>query len=286
MDTTGSLRGYTCFAYLIRPNQAKTAWVVDKKRAIKVLERASVDNPASNTAEAQREVEVNAMVSNPGHDCVCRFHECAYDHTYLFIVLDFCDDGELFDHVASGAFHVAANPAQQTPRVQQCFQEMMKGLRYLHLQNITHRDMKIENVMLSREAPAKIIDFGLCLRGDVQPQREGGRGTVSFMAPEVHTCQGPWSGFKADIWSCGVVLFMLLTGAPPYELPSDADPRFRMIRDPLQGPGALIDFWQAQGMPALASIPAQARDLLGQMLLADPARRPDAQTVLDHPWLN
>jgi serine/threonine protein kinase len=167
----------------------------------------------------------------------------------------------------------------------------MEGVSYLHACNVFHRDLKIENVMLTGKDTVQIIDFGLSMHGDVQPAREGQRGTPSSMAPEVASSDGsstlsrPFSGFKADIWSCGVILFLLLAGTMPYQHPNSSDPKFVMIRD--QGVLQLMDHWLKNEPWAggLAAISAAARDLLAQMMHADPARRPNAQAVLGHPWL-
>jgi serine/threonine protein kinase len=286
MKTSGMIKGYVAMAYLVTPNQQRDAWVVhrNQKRALKVLHMSSpVDNKgvrdtASNLAEAQREVEVQRRISVPGHSCVCQLHECLYDHEFLILVLDFCDDSELFNHIAD--VPQAQRICGDTPRVKQVFRFIMEGIYYLHATcNVTHRDIKCENVMLTRMHPcyAKLIDFGFVLDGDMQPASEGRRGTISYMAPEQYTPNGPWSGFKADIWGCGVILFMLLAAAPPLDIPDKSDPRFAKICD--ESPGALLAFWNIGGIshPAL--------DLLAQMLREDPAQRWDAQRVLTHPWL-
>jgi hypothetical protein len=83
------------------------------------------------------QVELSALISSPCHGNVCRFYECALDQYMMCLVLDFCDDGELFDHVAAGSF------GGDVPQVKKCFRQIMEGLRHLHRHNISHMDMNV-----------------------------------------------------------------------------------------------------------------------------------------------
>jgi serine/threonine protein kinase len=281
---TGSIRGEVRYACVIKQNpDGGGSWCVDMeqrpwKRAIKMLEMPSVRD---NAADAQREVELNALMRSLRHDNVCRFYECALDQHSMCLVLDFCDGGDLFENVAEGS-------VGDTPRVKTVFRQIMEGLCHLHRHNISHMDMKVENMMLTDGGDlVKIIDFGLSLPGDMQ---EGGtvRGTVQCMAPEVYAQARGYSGFKADVWSCGVMLFLMLAGAPPFEKPDISDPRYDLVSN--RSPGALLEHWvkesdDAELVRLLRCITPAAKDLLAQMMCVDPTQRPDAQAVLDHPWL-
>jgi calcium-dependent protein kinase len=269
-------------------------------RAIKMLDSESVQATADNQEEVKREVEIQSMLSiggeGGGSEHVCRLYECAYDHACICLVLEFCDLGDLYGSVATGQLPLGDNSA-----VQDVFSQLMAGLVYVQVNGITHMDMKIENIMLSscadsaagRVAKLKIIDFGFCLAGDQQPQSEGGRGTTRFMSPEVYAVARVFSGFKADMWSAGIILFILLSGSMPLEFPDMADENFRLIKEKgvrflVTRPSGLksrqsarMDEWRH----AFAGVSPAAVDLLGRLLSIDPSRRPTPQEALSHPWL-
>lgn len=157
-------------------------------------------------------------------------------------------------------------------------------LQFLQSRFICHRDMSLENILLHNDA-AKIIDFGLAIGIPVDANGmtcslppTGAVGKIFYMPPEIYRNQIPFNGFSADIWSTGVMLFIMVTGAPPFERPDDADPRFQMIAK-----GRLSDMLDSWGM---SHISANVRDLLSRMLVVDdPRKRCTVDQMARHPWL-
>ena len=180
-------------------------------RAIKMLDSVSIQVDEDTQEDVKREVEIQAQLSNPGHENVCKLYECCYDYKYLFLVLEFCAEGDLYTCLTSGMF-----PPGDNEQVKDVFRQLMRGLAFLQANAITHMDLKAENVMMISQTPngpqLKIIDFGYSIWGEEQPQREGGRGTTKYMAPEVYAMKGRdgFNGFRADSWSAGIMLCMLL----------------------------------------------------------------------------
>ena len=140
------------------------------------------------------------------------------------MVLELVSGGELFDFVALGG---KLSEAQ----ARYFFKEMLSGLDYMHRKGIAHRDLKPENILLDKNFVLKITDFGFC---GPNAGRDGSGllqtqlGTSSYMAPEIHMGK-PYKGSQADIFSLGIILFVILTQRPPFESASPQNPHYRLI---------------------------------------------------------
>jgi serine/threonine-protein kinase HSL1, negative regulator of Swe1 kinase len=154
------------------------------------------------------------------------------------------------------------------------FRQIITALSYCHRINIFHRDLKPENVLLDRETlQVKLVDFGMAA---LQPQ--GSKlttpcGSPHYAAPEVIAMK-PYDGSKADIWSCGVMLYVLLTGLPPFNISGDEKNfkyLFKAIRE--------ADYRLPGNMSP------EAKDLIRSILVPDPDRRPTIDQIWDHPLM-
>jgi len=179
------------------------------------------------------------------------------------MVLELCRGGNLFDWVT----------ASHKPDVARFFfQQLVKGMVHIHGQGLAHLNIDLENLMLDRDC-LKIGNFvfarpaqnPLTATVDTLP------GHKQYMAPEVFQTTTPFDGRKADMWSLGVVLFALLTGVLPFQLPCLSDPAFCAVT-------------QGQGVSALGLSPP-ATVLLTQLLAVDPTSRPTAEEALAAEWL-
>jgi serine/threonine protein kinase len=202
---------------------------------------------------------------------------CLSDASHIYSVMRFCNGGELYDYVD-------ANGVMNEPSARNLFRQILSGLSHLQSIGVCHRDMSLENLLITREMDCVIIDMGMCLRlprsqetGEVlliPPQ--GPCGKKNYIAPEVLANASPFNGLLVDIWAAGVILFILLTGVPPVETASPLDARYRMIRD-----GSLRTMllqWNIH-------ISEQAMDLLQNMLREDPGARLTIEQILAHPWM-
>ena len=152
------------------------------------------------------------------------------------------------------------------------FRQVMSAIEYIHALDIFHRDIKLENILIEGKTGAvKLIDFGFsCLSKD---KLKIFCGTPSYMSPEI-VSKREYFGGPSDIWACGVLLYSLLFGTFPFKSVTTEKELFRKINR------GIISL---QSMTSL-SLTFEAKDLIKSMLSPDPADRPTASMVLNHPW--
>eukprot|EP00826_Nyctotherus_ovalis_P007961 TRINITY_DN1205_c0_g1_i1.p1 TRINITY_DN1205_c0_g1~~TRINITY_DN1205_c0_g1_i1.p1 ORF type:complete len:290 (-),score=38.61 TRINITY_DN1205_c0_g1_i1:560-1429(-) len=151
--------------------------------------------------------------------------------------------------------------------------QTLEGLKYLHSHKIIHRDLKLGNLFLTERMEEKIGDFGLATRLEFEgDKRRTICGTPNYIAPEVLDSKQGHS-YEADIWSLGVVLYILLVGKPPFEMP-DLKSTYRRIR--------ANDY----AFPEKVYISAEARSLIAKIFNPDPSKRPKIEEILAHPFLS
>ncbi|XP_074575999.1 CBL-interacting protein kinase 23-like [Curcuma longa] len=159
--------------------------------------------------QIKREISTMKLIRHPN---VVRMHEVIASKTKIYLVLEFVDGGELFDKIAR-------NGKLKENEARKYFQQLINAVDYCHSRGVFHRDLKPENLLLDATGVLKISDFGLSALP--QQVREDGMlyttcGTPNYVAPEVIKDKG-YDGAKADIWSCGVILFVLMAGYLPFE---------------------------------------------------------------------
>ncbi|XP_052147181.1 calcium-dependent protein kinase 9 [Oryza glaberrima] len=221
---------------------------------------------AVDVADVRREVAI--MASLPDHPALVRLRAAYEDADAVHLVMELCDGGELFDRiVARGRYteRAAAAAARTVAEV----------VRACHAHGVMHRDLKPENFLYAgkaEDAQLKAIDFGLSVFFRPGERFREIVGSPYYMAPEVlRRDYGP----EVDIWSAGVILYILLCGVPPFWAETEQGVARAILR------GA-ADF-DREPWPRISRA---AKSLVRQMLDVDPRRRPTAQQVLDHPWLH
>lgn len=230
--------------------------------AIKILDKASIQQ--QNMGEQiKKEISIMKMIKHPA---VVNLHEVLASRSKIFIVLEFISGGELFDKI------VDAGKFDET-KAQYYFHQMVGGVAYCHDQGVYHRDLKPENLLLTAEDDLKISDFGLSsisIAGteSVSQLLHTTCGTPNYVAPEVLADKG-YDGQAADVWSLGVILYVLLAGFLPFDEPTMSG-LFRKIQ---KG-----DF---QFPPWFSP---EAKDLIGKILVVDPAKRFQLKDVQAHKW--
>ena len=205
----------------------------------------------------------------------------------LHIVMDLLTGGPLLDELLSHGSHGYTEQEAMT-----AFQPLLRALHYLHSHDITHRDVKLENLLLARPGDlhsAVLCDFGLA-SAHFESGQDGMRwccGSAAYMAPEVARRQVPY-GCEVDLWSAGVVLHLLLTGLTPFApvTACDADASSHgMQDDDAQLAGAEAAGWRvAMDGPEWATVSAAAKELCGHLLSLHPGDRPAASAALAHDW--
>ncbi|KAG9146013.1 hypothetical protein Leryth_015638 [Lithospermum erythrorhizon] len=174
--------------------------------AMKVLDRATIINHKM-VDQIKREISIMKLVRHPH---VVRLHEVIASRTKIYIVLEFITGGELFDKIVH---HGRLSEAE----ARRYFQQLIDGVEYCHSKGVYHRDLKPENLLLDSQGNLKISDFGLSASpGQGVNILKTTCGTPNYIAPEVLSRKG-YDGALADIWSCGVILYVLLAGYLPFD---------------------------------------------------------------------
>eukprot|EP00485_Elphidium_margaritaceum_P022907 CAMPEP_0202710608 /NCGR_PEP_ID=MMETSP1385-20130828/22566_1 /ASSEMBLY_ACC=CAM_ASM_000861 /TAXON_ID=933848 /ORGANISM="Elphidium margaritaceum" /LENGTH=1085 /DNA_ID=CAMNT_0049370179 /DNA_START=85 /DNA_END=3342 /DNA_ORIENTATION=+ len=231
------------------------------------------------------------------------------DRNFLYIVTRFFGGGSLWKTIENAALRqdsssVAAaadeekshdaRHIQNEQDIQRIMQQILQGLAFLHEQDVAHLDIKPDNIMFTETGEIRLIDFGVSRVIPALQKRGVITGTPNFVAPEV--IEGGYDK-KADVWSVGVILFMLRFGHPPFwqdsslaannnnsnteEAESEHDALFALIRkgfEPVTKPG--LGPWFPQGIPVSDSL----KDLISKMLVKDLARRLTASECLAHEY--
>ena len=148
--------------------------------------------------------EIN-ILSTLDHPNVIKTYEYFIDNRFIYIVTEYLSGGELFDKIKQ-----ETSFSEDDSR--KIFKEILEGVNYLHSKNIVHRDLKPENIMYEGKI-LKIVDFGSSKQIDNKNKMKNFHGTSYYIAPEI--LKGEYNE-KCDVWSCGVILYILLSGRPPF----------------------------------------------------------------------
>ncbi|XP_038894384.1 CBL-interacting serine/threonine-protein kinase 23-like isoform X1 [Benincasa hispida] len=176
--------------------------------AIKILDKEKVLKHKM-ISQIKREISTMKLIRHPN---VIRMFEVMASKSKIYIVLEFVTGGELFDKIVSRG-------RMKEDEARKYFQQLINAVDYCHSRGVSHRDLKPENLLLDASGVLKVSDFGLSALP--QQVREDGLlhttcGTPNYVAPEVINNKG-YDGAKADLWSCGVILFVLMAGYLPFE---------------------------------------------------------------------
>ncbi|KAJ0231279.1 Serine/threonine-protein kinase SRK2G [Hirschfeldia incana] len=203
------------------------------------------------------------------HPNIIRFKEVVLTPTHLAIVMEYASGGELFERICNaGRFSEA--------EARYFFQQLVCGVDYCHSLQICHRDLKLENTLLDGSpAPLlKICDFGYSKSSLLHSRPKSTVGTPAYIAPEVLS-RREYDGKNADVWSCGVTLYVMLVGGYPFEDPDDP----RNFRKTIQRIMAV-----QYKIPDYVHISQECRHLLSRIFVTNPAKRITLKEIKKHPW--
>ncbi|CAN6349639.1 unnamed protein product [Urochloa humidicola] len=228
--------------------------------AVKILDRARVLSQRIGD-QIRREIATLKLLRHPN---VVRLHEVAASKTKIYMVLEFVNGGELFDRIA-----IKGKLSEQEGR--RLFQQLVDGVSYCHEKGVYHRDLKPENVLVDRKGNIKISDFGL----SALPQHLGNDGLLhttcgspNYIAPEVLQNRG-YDGSLSDIWSCGVILYIMLIGYLPFD-----DRNIVVLYQKIFKGDTQISKCLSHG----------AQDLLQRILEPNPKKRITMAEIKAHAW--
>lgn len=229
-----------------------------EKVAIKIMNKKDLGDDLPRV-----KLEIEAM-KNLSHQHICRLYHVIETSTQIFMVLEYCPGGELFDYIIA-----KDRLSEQETRV--FFRQIVSAMAYVHSQGYAHRDLKPENLLIDEDHNLKLIDFGLCAKpkGGLGYELMTCCGSPAYAAPEL--IQGKaYIGSEADVWSMGVLLFALLCGYLPFDDDNCVVLYKKITRGKYDNP-----HWLSPGSILL----------LNQMMQVEPKWRLTVRQLLDHPWV-
>ncbi|XP_075472683.1 calcium/calmodulin-dependent protein kinase type II subunit delta isoform X10 [Ascaphus truei] len=221
---------------------------------------------ARDHQKLEREARICRLLKHPN---IVRLHESISEEGFHYLVFDLVTGGELFEDIVAREYYSEADASH-------CIQQILESVNHCHLNGIVHRDLKPENLLLaskSKGAAVKLADFGLAIevQGDQQAWF-GFAGTPGYLSPEVLR-KDPY-GKPVDMWACGVILYILLVGYPPF-WDEDQHRLYQQIK------AGAYDF----PSPEWDTVTPEAKDLINKMLTINPAKRITGSEALKHPWI-
>uniref|UniRef100_A0A0D3HGP8 non-specific serine/threonine protein kinase n=2 Tax=Oryza TaxID=4527 RepID=A0A0D3HGP8_9ORYZ len=232
------------------------ARLVRDKRSKELVAVKYIERGKKIDENVQREIINHRSLRHPN---IIRFKEVCLTPTHLAIVMEYAAGGELFEQICT-----AGRFSEDEARY--FFQQLISGVSYCHSLEICHRDLKLENTLLdgSPTPRVKICDFGYSKSALLHSKPKSTVGTPAYIAPEV-----------ADVWSCGVTLYVMLVGSYPFEDPGD--PRnFRKTISRILG----VQY----SIPDYVRVSSDCRRLLSQIFVADPSKRITIPEIKKHTW--
>ncbi|XP_028323645.1 calcium/calmodulin-dependent protein kinase type II subunit gamma isoform X18 [Gouania willdenowi] len=221
---------------------------------------------ARDHQKLEREARICRLLKHPN---IVRLHDSISEEGFHYLVFDLVTGGELFEDIVAREFYSEADASH-------CINQILESVSHIHQHDIVHRDLKPENLLLASKmkgAAVKLADFGLAIevQGDQQAWF-GFAGTPGYLSPEVLR-KDPY-GKPVDIWACGVILYILLVGYPPF-WDEDQHKLYQQIK------AGAYDF----PSPEWDTVTPEAKNLINQMLTINPAKRITADQAIKHPWV-
>ncbi|XP_039640006.1 calcium/calmodulin-dependent protein kinase type II subunit gamma isoform X20 [Perca fluviatilis] len=221
---------------------------------------------ARDHQKLEREARICRLLKHPN---IVRLHDSISEEGFHYLVFDLVTGGELFEDIVAREYYSEADASH-------CINQILESVSHIHQHDIVHRDLKPENLLLASKmkgAAVKLADFGLAIevQGDQQAWF-GFAGTPGYLSPEVLR-KDPY-GKPVDIWACGVILYILLVGYPPF-WDEDQHKLYQQIK------AGAYDF----PSPEWDTVTPEAKNLINQMLTINPAKRITADQAIMHPWI-
>lgn len=227
--------------------------------AVKVVKLGNV----SDMSKLDCEIQCLEMLKHPN---IVQLHKVFNDEERIYLFMELCGGGTLYQLLEDKPF--------SEPIARFYFKQLIEGLSYCQSQGVCHRDLKLENLLLSNNGDLKISDFGaarIFTKGwDIFTTQMAG--SIYHLSPE-QVLGNVYSGSKVDVWSCGVILFSFLTGELPF-CSDNIEELFNQIQS------------SNYTFPSEINISNDAKDLINKMLTVDPESRIKIEDILKHPWLH
>ncbi|EMS68854.1 Carbon catabolite-derepressing protein kinase [Triticum urartu] len=230
------------------------------KVAIKILNRRQMETMEMEE-KANREIKISRLFIDFIHPHIIRVYEVIDTPKDIFIVMEYCKNGELFDYIVEKG-------RLQEDEARRIFQQIISGVEYCHRNMVVHRDLKLENLLLDSKYNVKLVDFGSSNVMHDDHFLKTSCGSTNYAAPEIISGK-PYAGPEVDVWSCGVILYALLCGSVPFD-----DEYTPNLFKKITGGNYILP----------SHLSDLAKDLIPRMLLVDPMKRITIREVRDHSW--
>lgn len=229
-----------------------------EKVAIKIMDKRSLGD---DICRVKLEIEALKALN---HQNICRLYQVIETERKIFLVLEYCPGGELFDYIVE-------KDKLSEKEARMFFRQIASAVAYVHSKGYAHRDLKPENLLLDEEQNIKLIDFGLCAKpkGGVQDQLDTCCGSPAYAAPELISGD-EYVGSKIDVWSLGILLYALLCGFLPFD-----DENLTKLYRKIQKGRYICPPWLSE----------DSRTIIAEMLQVDPNKRINIEDLLCHPWM-
>uniref|UniRef100_A0A914D6B2 non-specific serine/threonine protein kinase n=1 Tax=Acrobeloides nanus TaxID=290746 RepID=A0A914D6B2_9BILA len=230
--------------------------LANSKVAMKIVDKQNLD--PENLAKIDREIQILQKLNHP---YIVKLYEVIRTERYLYIITDYIGGGELFDMLMDKG-------KQSEDEARRLFQQIVSAVAYCHASGVVHRDLKAENLLLDKENNIKLIDFGFSNYQKNDSLLSTWCGSPPYAAPELLLGQ-EYDGRMSDVWSLGVVLYILVTAGFPF--PGDSVDKLKraVLADHLK-----IPFW----------VSVECADLIRKMLTVSLAKRYSLSNVIQHRW--
>ncbi|XP_076255595.1 phosphorylase kinase gamma isoform X3 [Rhynchophorus ferrugineus] len=234
-----------------------------REYAAKIIDLSNDDATLEGTKQ-----EVNILRTVVGHPYIIELQDVFESSTFIFLVFELCKHGELFDYLTS----VVTLSEKKTRYI---MKQVFEGVQHIHSRGVVHRDLKPENILLDDNLNVKITDFGFAKKLEKGELLHDLCGTPGYLAPETLKTNmfedAPGYSFEVDIWACGVIMYTLLVGCPPFWHRK----QMVMLRNIMEGKYSFSS-------PEWTDISESPKDLIRKLLVVDPKQRISIEEALQH----
>ncbi|XP_035206151.1 serine/threonine-protein kinase SIK3-like isoform X2 [Stegodyphus dumicola] len=231
--------------------------ITKTKVAIKIIDKTHLDE--DNLKKILREIQVMKMLHHPH---IIALYQVMETERMIYLVTEYASGGEIFDHLV-------AHGRMSEKEARHKFKQILTAVRYCHERHVVHRDLKAENLLLDENMNIKIADFGFSNYYELDKMLSTWCGSPPYAAPELFEGR-QYNGPKADIWSLGVVLYVLVCGALPFDGSTLHSLRNRVLAGKFR-------------IPYFMS--SECEHLIRHMLVVDPAKRLTIDQIIKHKWI-
>lgn len=225
--------------------------------AIKIIDKTQLDE--ANLKKVYREVQIMKLIN---HNHIIKLYQVMETKNMLYLVSEYAPNGEIFDYIAQ-------HGRMSEPDARKKFWQILSAVEYCHNHRIVHRDLKAENLLLDANMNIKIADFGFGNFFEPNEQLATWCGSPPYAAPEVYEGK-KYLGPQIDIWSLGVVLYVLVCGALPFD-----GPNLQVLRDRVLSGRFRIPYFMS----------SECEQLIRRMLVLEPTKRYTVAQIRSHKWM-